>query len=271
MLSYPLVQVLFRFNANSKLFLASYFYRFNVEDVSEGKIKTVLECLLRLFTILELVDMGYAADAAKRVRYDTDYLTIFNSAVDEYKGLLAKYQYPEEEIEDSVHFMICKFLMGRVEVFRQISINEGGPEEIPEMPADDIDNFTMAMIFANLPPQPDVAAYLKEINVNYDYDHLHMVTWFSAQMHHGRGNYSRTEHNYSAKTTYNRLLNPYSLMWIAAALGEDPEVVRKAAAEAEKVKSYASKCGAVRREIPFDRILDLAVAMFDELFSESEE
>jgi hypothetical protein len=69
-----------------------------------------------------------------------------------------------------------------------------------------IDNYTMAMIFANLPPQPEIAAYLKEINVTYDYDHLHMVTWFSAQMKHGKGNYSRTEHNYSAKTTYSDVL-----------------------------------------------------------------
>ena len=31
-----------------------------------------------------------AADAANRVKYDTDYLTIFNSAVNEYRGLLIK-------------------------------------------------------------------------------------------------------------------------------------------------------------------------------------
>lgn len=212
-----------------------------------------------------------AADAANRVRYDADYLTFFNSVVEEYRGLLEKYHYPEELMEESVYIMTVSFLEGRVVVFRQVSINEGGAEEIPEMPEGDIDNYTMAMIFANLPPQPEIAAYLKKINVNFDYDHLHMVTWFSAQMNHGKGNYSRTEHNFSAKTTYNRLLNPYSLMWIAAALGEEREVVEKAAAEAEKVRSFASKCGAVRKEIPFSRILELADAMYDELFPETEE
>ena len=56
--SYPLAQVIFKFNENTKLFLASFFYRFKEEDVTEDKVKTVLECILRLFTIMEVVDIG---------------------------------------------------------------------------------------------------------------------------------------------------------------------------------------------------------------------
>ncbi len=63
--SYPIAQVLFKFNVNSKLFLASYFYRFSAEEINEQRIMTILECLLRLFTIMELVDVGYSSSNFK--------------------------------------------------------------------------------------------------------------------------------------------------------------------------------------------------------------
>jgi hypothetical protein len=63
--NYPIAQVLFKFNENSKLFLASYFYRFQEADVEEGVVRTVFECMLRLFAILELVDIGYSSSSFK--------------------------------------------------------------------------------------------------------------------------------------------------------------------------------------------------------------
>ena len=58
---YPITQVLFKFNENTKLFLASYFYRFDEKDIAEDTIKELLESMLRLFTVLELVDTGYSS------------------------------------------------------------------------------------------------------------------------------------------------------------------------------------------------------------------
>lgn len=58
---YDLLKLLLKFNENSKLFLASYFFRFNEEMISEEAVKPVLECLLRLFALLELVDAGYSS------------------------------------------------------------------------------------------------------------------------------------------------------------------------------------------------------------------
>ena len=58
---YPLTKVLLKFNENTKLFLASYFYRFSEEEITEEKVNTILECMLRLFTVLELVDVGYSS------------------------------------------------------------------------------------------------------------------------------------------------------------------------------------------------------------------
>lgn len=59
--SYPITQVLFKFNENTKLFLASYFYKFNESEITEELINPLLESFLRLFTILELVDIGYSS------------------------------------------------------------------------------------------------------------------------------------------------------------------------------------------------------------------
>ncbi len=58
---YSLMKVLLKFNENTKLFLASYFYRFNEYEVTEANVHVVFECMLRLFTILELVDFGYSS------------------------------------------------------------------------------------------------------------------------------------------------------------------------------------------------------------------
>ena len=58
---YPITQVLLKFNENSKLFLASYFYRFDENSITEEKIKPLLENFLRLFAIIELVDTGYSS------------------------------------------------------------------------------------------------------------------------------------------------------------------------------------------------------------------
>lgn len=58
---YPTAQVLQKLNENSKLFLASYFLRFEEDEINEELIKPILEAFLRLFVILELVDVGYSS------------------------------------------------------------------------------------------------------------------------------------------------------------------------------------------------------------------
>lgn len=76
-----IMKVLFNFNDNSKLFLASYFHRFDNYFVSDdngkfiiseenqkkliNKIEEMAELMLRLFTILSLVDAGYSSSNFK--------------------------------------------------------------------------------------------------------------------------------------------------------------------------------------------------------------
>lgn len=58
---YPIIKLLLKFNENIKLYLSGYLYRFNPDDINEENILDIAECLLRLFTILELVDSGYSS------------------------------------------------------------------------------------------------------------------------------------------------------------------------------------------------------------------
>lgn len=58
---YPQMKVLLKFNENTKLFLASYFFRFDEDNITKELVEPILECLLRLFSLLELVDVGYSS------------------------------------------------------------------------------------------------------------------------------------------------------------------------------------------------------------------
>ena len=58
---YSQMKVLLKFNENTKLFLASYFFRFNEDTITEKIVESILGCLLRLFSLLELVDVGYSS------------------------------------------------------------------------------------------------------------------------------------------------------------------------------------------------------------------
>lgn len=56
-----LAKLLLKFNDNSKLFMASYFLRSNISKVDELELSEILECMLRLFSILELMDSGFSS------------------------------------------------------------------------------------------------------------------------------------------------------------------------------------------------------------------
>ena len=121
---YPLIKILLKFNENSKLFLASYLYRFNSKDIIEQKyldnneldkdmIKDLsdeeinkleeklkikkendkfFECMLKLFAILELVDTGYSSNKFKTFLFGVELKLIDpNVTVDEIKEIFDKH------------------------------------------------------------------------------------------------------------------------------------------------------------------------------------
>lgn len=87
----------------------------------------------------------------------------------------------------------------------------------------------------------------------------HVLGWFASQVTRGAGAYSRSKPNTSARVTYNRLLNPAMPLWIAEALGEDPDVVQQAGENALTVPPR-SRTAAARKVLPWSRIAELAHA-----------
>ncbi|MGB3227087.1 MAG: DUF262 domain-containing HNH endonuclease family protein [Saprospiraceae bacterium] len=78
---YPNVKLLLKFNENAKLYLISYLYRYETSNISEEFVLDISDCLLRLFTVLELVDSGYSSKNFKTYLFseniklvDTNYL-----------------------------------------------------------------------------------------------------------------------------------------------------------------------------------------------------
>jgi hypothetical protein len=62
---FPFVKLMLKFNENIKIYLIMYLYRFDESDISEGIVLEVGESLLKLFTILELVDAGFSSSKFK--------------------------------------------------------------------------------------------------------------------------------------------------------------------------------------------------------------
>jgi hypothetical protein len=62
---YPTIKLLLKCNENAKLFLASYLYRYETAEITEDNILELCECLLRLFTVLELSNIGYSSSKFK--------------------------------------------------------------------------------------------------------------------------------------------------------------------------------------------------------------
>lgn len=85
----------------------------------------------------------------------------------------------------------------------------------------------------------------------------HMVGWFRAQATTGAGAFTRAEPNRSAKTTYNRLQCAEGLVWIAEALGANPDMVSEVAQAALQVPRR-SRSGFVRKNLPWELIAELA-------------
>ena len=62
---YQFVRLMSKFNENIKIYLISYLFRFDESDITEEVVLEVGESLLKLFTILELVDAGFSSSRFK--------------------------------------------------------------------------------------------------------------------------------------------------------------------------------------------------------------
>lgn len=76
----------------------------------------------------------------------------------------------------------------------------------------------------------------------------HLVGWFRELS--GSGAYGRVTRGLGAKYGYNYFQCAPGLLWLAEALGEEAEVVQKAADVAGGKGRPATQCAAIRRVIP---------------------
>lgn len=59
--AYPITKLLLKFNENFKLFLISYLFRVPKDELSEQGVTPIMECLLRLFALLEVGEFGFSS------------------------------------------------------------------------------------------------------------------------------------------------------------------------------------------------------------------
>jgi len=76
---YPIVKLLLKCNENAKLYLSSYLYRFDSLEITEEKVLDLCECLLRLFTVLELSDVGYSSAKFKTFLFSENIKLVDNT------------------------------------------------------------------------------------------------------------------------------------------------------------------------------------------------
>lgn len=70
---YPLTKLLLKFNENFKLFLISYLFRVPEEQLTEESITPIMECLLRLFALLEVGDVGFSSRYFKTFLFNENF------------------------------------------------------------------------------------------------------------------------------------------------------------------------------------------------------
>lgn len=104
--NYPSVKLLLKCNENAKLFLSSYLYRYESSKISEESISEICECLLRLFTVLELSDVGYSSSKFKTFLFSenikfVDKKVSIETITNDFKEHITK-NWSEKNIEESI-------------------------------------------------------------------------------------------------------------------------------------------------------------------------
>ncbi|WP_206615321.1 hypothetical protein [Rhodococcus spongiicola] len=93
-------------------------------------------------------------------------------------------------------------------------------------------------------------------NVWYATQKEHLTGWLAE--YNGPGAYGRKNHDRDARAFYQHFRCAPGLLWLAEALGEDPEVLRTGVAAIQAAGSnLSSQCAAFRRTVPWERIEEL--------------
>lgn len=70
---YPVIKLLLKFNENFKMFLMAYLYRFDINNICQENVQPIAECLLRLFAIIEVSDVGFSSSNFKTFLFNENF------------------------------------------------------------------------------------------------------------------------------------------------------------------------------------------------------
>ena len=70
---YPITKLLLKFNENFKLFLISYLFRVPDNEITKESITPIMECLLRLFALLEVGESGFSSRNFKTFLFNENF------------------------------------------------------------------------------------------------------------------------------------------------------------------------------------------------------
>ena len=76
---YPVIKLLLKFNENFKMFLIAYLYRFDVDNICAEDVQPIAECLLRLFAIIEVGDVGFSSSNFKTFLFNENFRLVDDS------------------------------------------------------------------------------------------------------------------------------------------------------------------------------------------------
>lgn len=110
----------------------------------------------------------------------------------------------------------------------------------------------LARAIERLPTDKPIASPQQGYN-KYKTQKEHWLGWLDP--HSKSGSYSRTSGNAGgARRVYNLIGEPKMLLWLARAAGVAAGAVRDAERAADNVTNLRSKCGAIRKHIPWSEV-----------------
>lgn len=104
--NFPIIKLLLKFNENIKIYLISYLYRYNIEDISIDIVTQISECLIRLFAIREVMNIGYSSSLFKTFLFSENIKLVDNNiSIQEIKedfNIHINKYFKQEEIKSSI-------------------------------------------------------------------------------------------------------------------------------------------------------------------------
>ncbi len=184
-----------------------------------------------------------------------DHLEARMTAEKAFRLFYERQDYPVSNLETAVKSFITAFLSQFIDDNLAIWRFEHPDMQYPTPEEGDIDNLFLSRFFAVRPTDPQNVEFLESIGVEYDREQLKMCCIFSEQITFEVGDDLRDRANYSARITYNELEDPDSLIWIGCVMGVERDLLKKAAGARDTQMDAHAICDAIRKLIPFDRIL----------------